>query len=241
MLLGLQGVSYECSRLKNNFLMSGQVCSKCVFGFSFTDNKISDDSVQLEGCFIVNKKLRAQMKTIFYMFLLRVLVVVPYTTLCPPTTLSNQTTVWKALLKSFQQNGKHFSHAKNGSPVTEYRYKSEFQRWKKHKSLKASYTFFSFSFSFYKPSGWYTKYRRQNIRRFRNIESGRSGLVFLVGFSVPLAVHKMPCSDYSPWFALSFPHHQLNVKYGTILQNCSEMQFRKSRNMEKMQKKAHDN
>ncbi len=38
-------------------------------------------TVQLEGCFIVNKKLRAQMKTIFYMFLLRVLVVVPYTPL----------------------------------------------------------------------------------------------------------------------------------------------------------------
>lgn len=40
---------------------------------------------------------------------------------------------------------------------------------------------------------------------------------------------------------LSFPHYQLHVKYGTILQNCSEMQFRKCRNMEKFQKKAHDN
>lgn len=162
-------------------------------------------------------------------------------------TVSNKTTVWKALLKSFQQNGKHFSHAKNGSPVTEYRYKSVFQRWKEHKSLKASYTFFSFFFSsfFYKPSGWYTKYRKQNIRRFCNIKSGRSGLVFSVPlwhYTRRLVQTIVPDLHWAPFcILLSFPHHQLNVKYGIILQNCSEMQSRKCRNMEKMQKKAHDN
>lgn len=80
-LIVLWRASHECSRLR----FPDVIWALNVSFFSFTFNKISDDSVQLEGCFIV-KKFRAQMKTI--LFLLRVPVVVPYTPIiCPPTTL----------------------------------------------------------------------------------------------------------------------------------------------------------
>lgn len=159
-------------------------------------------------------------------------------------TVSNKTTVWKALLKSFQQNGKHFSHAKNGSSETEYRYKSEFQRWKKHKSLKASYTFFCWVFL---QAKWMI-HKVQKTEHLVTSNLEEVGLfswlvsVFLWQYSRRLVQTIVPDLHCAPfWISMSFPHHQLNVKYGTILQNCSEMQFRKCRNMEKMQKKAHDN
>jgi len=59
--------------------------------------------------------------------------------------------------------------------------------------------------------------------------------VFLWHYTRRLVQTIVPDLHCAPFcILLSFPHHQLNVKYGIILQNCSEMQSRKCRNMEKM-------